>query len=83
MTLRGFMKKYYPSTIDKCCNGGVMGCPSCYKELGNRFDMCDDCSGLGTVCENVGHRNINRREHSVKKLIIPTDMQAVSLSALM
>lgn len=51
MTLRGFMKKYYPSAIDKCCNGGVMGCPSCYKELGNRFDMCDDCSGLGTVCE--------------------------------
>ena len=51
MTLREFMKKYYPDLVDVSFTGGVIGCPSVYEELGDQFDMCNDSSGFGYMCE--------------------------------
>ena len=44
------MKKYYPKLVHESCDGGVIGCPSCYKELGNRFDICNGYNSSG-LCE--------------------------------
>ena len=51
MTLREFMKTYYPNQVDESRDGGVMGCPSLYKELGNRFNMCEGYDFSSDACE--------------------------------
>ena len=51
MTLREFMKTYYPNMVDESRDGGVMGCPNLYKELGNRFNMCNGYDFSSDACE--------------------------------